>query len=65
MRDGAVFANKLVPDVDAYGTCYGMRTASVEIQIQDIKGLRDELVKLKSENAQLREWLSWGKYSAR
>ena len=63
MQTGKIYANKLVPDIGPNGDCYGYKLAKAEIQIKDIEGLLSELDSLKAENAQLREWISWGKYS--
>ena len=38
---------------------------SAAVEMKSVKGLLEELEKLKADNAQLSEWISWGKYSVR
>jgi hypothetical protein len=58
-------SHTLIPAYVPNGECYGSLNSATEITIKDIVGLATEIEALKAENAQLREWLSWGKYSAR
>lgn len=59
------YVNQQVLDVDTNGICYGTKLVNATLEINCIPHLEDRLKALEDENAQLKEWLSYGKYSAK
>ena len=61
MKDHTIIYDSTVQTLSGSSTSLSMG----KIDIKIIGGLQEELDRLRAENAQLREWVSYGKYSAK